>query len=159
MVVVPGRTQNLKRGARALVLGTGCLLVHAASCWFGIGYHGHKAEAALVLGSVSLRWSPKFAAGQPGDYLGWFAHRAEVGATRLRPDWIIDDEQSSVRIPFWLVDLAVAVGLMWWWRAGRHRSGFCSCGYPVMGGCSGLCPECGRSLTETESHPPDHGQS
>ncbi len=104
-----------------------------------------------------LRWSPEFPPSFPA--LGWYAMGSAFAEVRLRPDWIFDDEQKGVWVPFWMADLAVAATLgLWWWR-GRQRPGFCPCGYPVTRGSSAVCPECGRSLTERVSHPPGKGSS
>lgn len=57
----------------------------------------------------------------------------------------------GVRIPVWL--LVVAVGLptaFLWWRDRRREPGHCQeCDYDLTGNESGVCSECGTKATET----------
>jgi hypothetical protein len=120
----------------ALDLMSGCVLCH---------YYGWPAPPALyVIGGIDPPSSPPI----------WFPHY--YPPTRFPTHW-----ESSVLLPLW-IPLLLSVGLtgFLFWRDRRRVSpaNCCTaCGYDLTGNASGVCPECGASITSREvpSEPKD----
>ncbi|MCP4590956.1 MAG: hydrogenase maturation nickel metallochaperone HypA [bacterium] len=56
-------------------------------------------------------------------------------------------------LPLWMVALTMAVPTAFlWWRDRRWPPGRCQfCGYDLTANTSGVCPECGSAINESDS--------
>ena len=71
------------------------------------------------------------------------------------------DSYTAVYVPLWLPLLLVAVPTaLLWWRDRRIPPGCCrECAYDLTGNISGVCPECGREIGETDGQNTTNGDS
>lgn len=128
----------------ALTLVT--LAAAVSSAWFATGRVSGAWGAANERLELSVGCVQYVSAGKPTGPWRW--HFVAIDAPTLR--WIpvldLTPRSTTVRLPLWIVVLALAgasarCGYLGWRRMPIH----CHCGYD-LGGARGVCPECGRSI-------------
>ncbi len=102
-------------------------------------FHG---RIEFTLSKYSTSW-----AGSPG--LSW--GRVPSYGFLVPPDWG-GGMHKWLRLPFWLLVIAVLIPTAILWRRDRRpRKGDCQyCGYNLTGNESGVCPECATAVPKRE---------
>lgn len=105
--------------------------VHASgwwcSVWCGLLSFGRTSSPTAGLEGGVSNWTPRV--------LLWF-------------DLGIDPAWWKVGVPLWVPAVLLGAGAVVW-RPRRKRIGHCRCGYDLKGLDRGVCPECGRAISET----------
>ncbi len=71
----------------------------------------------------------------------------DVSVIRSWPEFSLVDDYYSASLPLWIPPCLIALpSLALWWR-NRRNNGHCDCGYNLTGNVSGVCPECGKDIT------------
>ncbi len=87
---------------------------------------------------------------------GWYCFRHST-----KPVWALLVHHSArgdrrIRVPLWIPFLLVAVptACLWWRDRRRIPLGHCQkCGYNLTGNVSGVCPECGKAISDMSGSP------
>ena len=109
----------------------------------------------IGVGRIGVWGSPGNNSGWTFDpfYSQWKVLAANMPWTEFARDWLGFGLPARFHVPVWL--LVVATGFptaILWWRDRPTKAGFCkACKYDLTGNVSGICPECGTSLTSEKA--------
>ncbi len=137
--------------ARAGMILTGLLfaVLLLSNCWV-FGYIGSKYGFAVTNGILLLGPCSPWRTG-----IGWVLYDPfESSTLGWEPSYTFDRNGRFI-LELWepLVMLIVLTAIAWLANRFRYPLGHCQrCGYNLKGNISGVCPECGTSLTKVNAH-------
>jgi hypothetical protein len=160
----PSRRRRIAKWTGAVVC-TLLALVTVLSLYWVVGYDGYGGAAAVGMGGITISVpddapnnlastvdAPRWCVWEiPYD----FHQQLQAFIRPWYTTWHVPGETVHY-VPMWTPCLVLTIATVWLWHRDRRsciiKPGHCGkCGYDLTGNVSGICPECGLKIPESEA--------